>query len=628
MGKLLNSDLLAESAAPAEHRAAASATQPSTEITLSELDRSKLELQRLNQQLENQNQVLKEQEEQLRRQYHMLDAALNNIVQGLAMFDAQHRLVLCNSRYAEIYKLEPWQVQPGTTLKQIIEYRITNGLHSELSADEIVRSMLDRRDAEFGHFYSQLGDGRCIAITVRPMADGGTVTTHQDITEQRRSEAKIAHMAHHDALTGLPNRLLLNEQLELALARVRRGDKLAAHFLDLDGFKAVNDTLGHAVGDKLLKLVAERLRAIARETDVIARMGGDEFAIVQSGISQPADAGVLARRVIEGISRPYEIDGQQVNIGTSVGVALAPSDALSAEALMRNADLALYRAKQDGRGAFRFFESQMDAQMHDRRAMELDLRRALAAGQFELHYQPIVNLATNEISAFEALSRWRHPERGIILPDTFIPLAEEIGFIVPLGEWALLEACTTAAQWPAGIKVAVNLSPAQFRHPGLAQVVTSALATSGLEPERLELEITEATLLHDSEATLETLYHLRQLGVMIAMDDFGTGYSSLSYLHSFPFDRIKIDRAFVKDIGDSVGSVNIVRAVVAMAKGLGMATTAEGVETEHQRASVLLEGCTEMQGYLFSRPLPASDVAALLLERRERPAQSKAASAA
>jgi diguanylate cyclase (GGDEF)-like protein len=628
MGKLLNSDLLAESAAPAEHSAATCAMPPSADIALSELDRSKLELQRLNEQLENQNQVLKEQEEQLRRQYHMLDAALNNIVQGLAMFDAQHRLVLSNNRYAEIYKLQPWQVRPGTTLKEIIEYRVTNGLHSELSADEIVRSMLDRRDAEFGHFYSQLGDGRCIAITVRPMADGGTVTTHQDITEQRRSEAKIAHMAHHDALTGLPNRLLINEQLELALARVRRGDKLAAHFLDLDGFKAVNDTLGHAAGDKLLKLVAERLRAIARETDLIARMGGDEFAILQSGISQPADAGVLARRVIEGVSRPYEIDGQQVNIGTSVGVALAPSDALSAEALMRNADLALYRAKQDGRGAFRFFEPQMDAQMQDRRAMELDLRRALATGQLELHYQPIVNLATNEISAFEALSRWRHPERGIILPDKFIPLAEEIGFIVPLGEWALREACTTAAQWPAGIKVAVNLSPAQFRHPGLVQVVRSALATSGLEPERLELEITEATLLHDSEPTLETLYRLRKLGVMIAMDDFGTGYSSLSYLHSFPFDRIKIDRAFVKDIGDSIGSINIVRAVVAMAKGLGMATTAEGVETEHQRASVLLEGCTEMQGYLFSKPLPTSEVAALLLDRRESPVQSKAASAA
>jgi diguanylate cyclase (GGDEF)-like protein len=590
--------------------------------------RGEAELLKLHAQLEQQNELLKLKEEQLRTQNDQLDAALNNIVQGLGMFDAEQRLVLCNSRYAEIYGLTPEQVRPGTTLKQIIEYRIANGLPSEMSVDDIVSGMLRRREVGFGHFYSQLGDGRCIAITVRPMPDGGTVTTHQDITEQRRSEAKIAHMAHHDALTGLPNRVLLNQQLEQAFARARRGENVAAHFLDLDYFKNVNDTLGHAAGDKLLMMVSERLRALARETDIVARMGGDEFAILQAGIAQPADAGSLARRVIESVSRPYEIDGQQVNIGTSVGIAIGPGDGQSPDALMRNADLALYRAKEDGRGAFRFFESEMDAQMQERRSMEVDLRRALAAGQFELHYQPIVNLATNEISAFEALIRWHHPTKGLIAPNTFIPVAEEIGFIVPLGEWAMRQACATAATWPGDVKVAVNLSPVQFRSPGLVQVVVGALAASGLPPERLELEITETILLQDNEATLNTLYQLRELGVMIAMDDFGTGYSSLSYLQSFPFDRIKIDRSFVKDIGEGVGSINIVRAVVAMAKGLGMATTAEGVETQEQRDSVQSEGCSEMQGFLFSKPLPAEDIAKLYLERRRQLTQDETASAA
>ena len=598
------------------------------EAALTELDHGQAELQRLNDRLERQNELLKVKEEQLRTQYHHLDAALNNIVQGLAMFDAEHRLVLSNRRYAEIYQLTPEQVQPGTPLKRIIEYRIANGLMSEMSADAIVSGMLERRDNGFGHLHSQLSDGRCLAITVRPMADGGTVTTHQDITEQRRSEAKIAHMAHHDALTGLPNRLLLNEHLEQAFARAKRGEKVAAHFLDLDYFKNVNDTLGHAVGDKLLKVVAERLRALARDADIVARMGGDEFAILQADVAQPADAGSLARRVIKDISRPYEIDGQQVNIGTSVGIAIGPGDGQNPDVLMRNADLALYRAKEEGRGAFCFFEPGMDEAMRERRNMEIDLRRALAAGQFELHYQPIVNLGTNEISAFEALIRWRHPEKGLIPPGSFIPLAEEIGAIVPVGEWVVRHACATAATWPDDVKVTVNLSPAQFRDPGLVQVVVSALAASGLPADRLELEITETILLQDNEATLNTLYQLRALGVMIAMDDFGTGYSSLSYLQSFTFDRIKIDRSFVKDIGDSVGSINIVRAMVAMAKGLGMSTTAEGVETQEQRQSVQSEGCTEMQGFLFSKPLPADEIEKLFLERRRLRPNDAAASAA
>ena len=323
---------------------------------------------------------------------------------------------------------------------------------------------------------------------------------------------------------------------------------------------------------------------------------------------------------------PYEVEGHQVVIGTSVGIAVGPSDGTSPDQLMRNADLALYRAKGDGRGTYRFFEREMDAQMQVRRAMEYDLRKALAAGQFELHYQPVLNLATNGVSGFEALVRWRHPERGLVSPGAFIPLAEEMGFIIQLGEWAIREACGTAAQWPGELKVAVNLSPAQFRSPGLVQVVVSALAASGLPPERLELEITEGTLLQDSETTLSMLYQLRALGVLIVMDDFGTGYSSLSYLQSFPFDKIKIDRSFVKDIADGVGSLNIVRAVAALANGLGMTTTAEGVETKEQLDTVRAEGCTEMQGYLFSKPLPASEVPQFLRQcgSEMAPQQAKA----
>ena len=430
--------------------------------------------------------------------------------------------------------------------------------------------------------------------------------------------------------------MLLNERLEQALTHIERDEIVAVHLLDLDNFKTVNDTLGHGAGDKLLKQVADRLRGVVRDTDTIARMGGDEFAIVQSEITQPGDATALAYRAIEAVGNPYEIDGREMVIGTSVGIAVGPADGATSDQLMRNADLALYRAKGDGRRTYRFFEAEMDAQMQARRVLEEDLRRALPAGEFELHYQPVVDLKSDDVSGFEALIRWRHGEHGVIPPGRFISLAEEIGFIVPLGEWAIRQACTTAAAWPGGLKVAVNLSPVQFRGPGLVEVVVGALAASGLPAERLELEITENILLDDSEATLTTLYQLRALGVRIALDDFGTGYASLSYLQSFPFDKIKIDRSFVKDIADGVGSLNIVRAVTAMATGLGMATTAEGVETVAQLEAVRAEGCTEMQGFLYSKPLAATEVEGFLRAWDEekghkghrRPAAAKAADAA
>jgi diguanylate cyclase (GGDEF)-like protein len=459
------------------------------------------------------------------------------------------------------------------------------------------------------------------------MPDGGWVATHEDITEQRRSEVKIEYMAHHDALTDLANRVLLNERLEQALGRrIHREEFVAVHHLDLDQFKAVNDTFGHPAGDKLLKIVADRLRGLVRETDTIARMGGDEFVIVQAPISDPADATSLAQRVIEVIGEPFDLDGHQAAIGASVGIAVGPNDGLRPDRLLRNADLALYRAKGDGRGTFRFFEAAMDLQMQNRRVMEQDLRKALQAGEFELYYQPVVNLARNAISGFEALIRWNHPVRGLVSPATFIPLAEEIGFIVPIGEWVIRQACATAVQWPGDLHVAVNISAAQFRGPGLMQVIVGALAASGLPATRLEIEITETVLLQNRETTLAVLHQLRALGIRIAMDDFGTGYSSLTYLQCFPFDKIKIDRSFVKDIAENTGSLNIVRAVAAMANGMGMTATAEGVETAEQLETITSEGCTEMQGFLFSKPLPAAEIERLFLSQaRQNPGRIVAA---
>ncbi len=550
---------------------------------------------------------------ELRTQNMLLDTALMNMSQGLCMFDAEERLVIANRRYADMYGLTREQVKPGTTLRQILEYRIAIGAYTGSAPEDYIN---ERLAAVRGKFTAAkihtLADGRVFAISHRPTADGGWVATHEDISEQRRNEARIAHMALHDGLTDLPNRTLLNERLEHALALVRPGEIVAIHLLDLDLFKNVNDTLGHAVGDKLLKAVTERLRALAGEVDTIARMGGDEFAIVQTALAEPTDAAALAARIIEVIGQPYDVDGHHVMVGTSVGIAVGPADGAHADQLTRNADLALYRAKSEGRGTLRFFEAGMDVRMQARRELEQDLRNALAADQFELHYQPVLNLARNDITGVEALVRWHHPERGMIPPGEFIPLAEEIGLILPLGEWAIREACRTAVTWPGSLRVAVNLSPVQFRNPGLVQVVVNALAESGLAPQRLELEITEGILLHDSKATLAMLFALREMGVRIAMDDFGTGYSSLSYLQTFPFDKIKIDRSFIKDITQATGSLNIVRAVAAMAKGLGMTTTAEGVETQAQLDAVKTEGCTEMQGFLLSRALPAPEIAKLL----------------
>ncbi len=448
------------------------------------------------------------------------------------------------------------------------------------------------------------------------MPGGGWVATHLDVTEQRRTEAKITHMAQHDALTDLPNRVLLRERLEHALAVTRRGGtSLAVLMLDLDRFNEVNDTLGHPTGDALLQAVAARLLGCVRETTLIARLGGDEFAVIEYVENPVVEAVELAERIKIALCEPFDLGDNRVIAGTSIGIAVAPRDGTDCDEILKSADLALYLAKSGGRGSFRFFEPELDQLMHARRNLERDMRTALANGEFELNYQPLVNLKSGKISGFEALLRWDHPQRGIVMPGEFIPLAEETGLIAPLGEWVVRTACTEAAKWPADLKIAVNLSPAQFRSKELVPVILGALASSEIAPGRLELEVTETAIMHDSEAVFAALGQLQKLGVRIALDDFGTGYSSLSFLQKFPFDKIKIDRSFVNELSSArEESRAIACAVVRFAVSLGKTTTAEGVETREQWDILSEAACAEMQGYYFSPPVHVTKVARMLRE--------------
>jgi diguanylate cyclase (GGDEF)-like protein/PAS domain S-box-containing protein len=554
----------------------------------------------------------RQSQDKLGQQRILLDTALENMSQGLAMFDADGRLTLCNERYARMTGL-PYAAVQGQSLLELFKLRKAAGDFSEDPQEVFARILADVRLGKSAMRVMHTLKGRSIRIIEEPMIGGGWVATLEDITAWREAQEKLAYLAHHDPLTSLPNRTKFREDLEQTLRLVNRDGRVAVLCLDLDHFKEINDSLGHPIGDDLLKDVACRLRTSVREGDTVARLGGDEFAIVQAGIDlQASESSSLAERLVEILGAPYDIQGHQLNIGVSIGIAFAPNDGEDPDQLLKNADMALYRAKEDGRGTYRFFEPGMDARAQARRLLEIDLRAALTRDEFEVHYQPIHDLNTGQITAFEALIRWKHPLRGMISPMDFIPLAEETGLITQLGDWILRKACMDAAGWSREVRVAVNLSPVQFKNSNLVQSVISALAASGLVPQRLELEITESVLLQDSEATLAALHKLRRFGVKISMDDFGTGYSSLSYLRSFPFDKIKIDRSFVHELATRDDSMAIVRAVTGLGKSLGISIVAEGVETNEQLGLLRTEGCTEVQGFLFSRPRPAQDVEAML----------------
>jgi diguanylate cyclase (GGDEF)-like protein/PAS domain S-box-containing protein len=681
-----------------------------------------------------------ESQQRLEQEKHRLDTALNNMTQGLVLYDASARVVVCNQRYIDMYGLSTDIVKPGTYFYDIVRHRKETGSFKG-SVDEFCSTVLGNvAQGKVTKSILESADGRAVRIVNRPLRQGGWVATMEDITEhrlleqerdrnyaflrqiidhipsqitvkdvrdrryvlvnrvaeiqfglsndaivgktacdlfptalaekiardddeslrsadgllldehrweskasgnlfitskrivirnqtgepryiinvvedvtdRRRADEKIAHLAHYDALTDLPNRVLFREQVERELQRTKRDEQFALLYIDIDEFKGINDSLGHHVGDELLKVVATRLRSCIRETDLVARLGGDEFAVIQTNAGNVADVVEFVTRIHEAIRQPYQCLGHQLSTDASIGIALAPRDGTDLDQLIKNADLAMYGAKADGRRTHRFFEPAMDARAKAQLIMQQDLRQALVDGGFEIHYQPVVDLGNDVVTGCEALLRWRHPDRGMISPAEFIPVAEDTGLIVELGEWVLRTACAEAASWPDHVRLAVNVSPVQLKCPTLGLKIASALAASGLPASRLELEITEAVLIRDDEAALAILHQLRTIGVRIALDDFGTGYSSLSYLKRFPFDKIKIDRSFVSDITEIDGSSAIVQAVVNIAASRNMTTTAEGVETLEQKERLRALGCTEMQGYLFSAAKPGPEVRQLL----------------
>ncbi len=553
---------------------------------------------------------LSEKTQELARANTQIDAALNNMSQGLCMFDRSGELVICNERYLGMYQLPAAAVRPGARFLDVLKCQQGAGNFTgdaEWFATDLRARLTQGQKV---HSTVHLADGRIIDVANQPMSDGGWVATHDDITERRRSEAHIARMARHDDLTDLANRVLFREQANEAIERYKTiGAGFSVFVFDLDLFKSVNDSLGHPAGDALLKMVAARLQELTGATDTVGRLGGDEFAILQAAESdQHAGAEALAGRLLEVISKPYEIDGHRIVIGTSIGIAMAPQHGLDAEELLKNADLALYRAKSEGRNSYRFFEPEMDRELRLRRALEVDLQNALTNGEFEVYYQPLVSANDGAICAVEALIRWRHPQHGLITPNRFIPFAEEHGLIAGIGGWMLRQACSDAIAWPDHLRVAVNVSSVEFRSGDLVEKITDALARSGLAPTRLELEVTESVLLREDARNIAILHQIKGLGVSIVLDDFGTGYSSLSYLRLFPFDKIKIDQSFVREMPHRADCAAIVCAIASLGRELNMVTVAEGVETAAQLELVRATGCKQAQGFLFSRPCPASQL--------------------
>jgi len=541
-----------------------------------------------------------------------LDTAINNMTQGLLMFDSKGRLIVYNKRYLDMFNLTPADIKPGCHLRDLLTRRKQNGtFHGDV--EEYCATFL--REGAEGTIRERIfatPDGRSIQVVYQNSSDGGFTGTLEDVTERQRTEARITHLAHYDALTDLPNRVLFRQELESRIAALSDDARFATLYIDIDEFKGINDSLGHQVGDELLKAVAGRLRGCVDAGDFVARLGGDEFAIILTRTGERDNVVPVLQRIYQSIRQPYECIGHQITTDVSIGVALAPEDGADLDQLLKHADLAMYSAKAEGRRTWRFFERSMEANASARRSIESDMRRALLEGSFELHYQPLVDLVSNDVIGCEALLRWRHAERGMISPAEFIPVAEHSGLISELGEWVLNTACAEAATWPDHIRLAVNVSPVQFRSGTLALKVAAALAVSGLPAHRLEIEITEAVLIRDDDAALAVLHQLRDIGVQIALDDFGTGYSSLSYLQRFPFDKIKIDRSFVNDITEGGGSSSIVRAVVNIAIERNMLTTAEGVETQQQFDLLRALGCNQMQGFLFSAARPADEIQTML----------------
>jgi diguanylate cyclase (GGDEF)-like protein len=557
--------------------------------------------------------------ERLTLEKQRLDRAVNNMTQGLLLFDAEQRLVVCNQRYIEMYGLSGKIVKPGCSFHDIIAHRKATGSFTG-DVDAYVARVLKGIHTR-NSMVVDTSDGRSIHILNEPLADGGWVATHEDVTERRRIEERITHLALYDALTDLPNRAMFHEHLRNELAAAGNGEEIAVHYIDIDEFKGVNDALGHLVGDELLKSVAASLRRCAGPADFVARLGGDEFAVVQSAVTSRDQVDELVAGVFAAIRTPFDCMGHHLTTDASIGIALAPEHGTVLDQILKNADMAMYAAKSAGRRTYRFFEPEMDAKVRERRQLEGDLRHAIAQGGLEVYYQPCLSLKDDRITGCEALVRWRHPERGMVSPAEFIPIAEDTGLINEIGEWVLATACRDALSWPDDIRLAVNVSPVQFKSGTLALKIMAALAASNLPASRLELEITEAVLIRDDDAALAILHQLRAIGVRIALDDFGTGYSSLSYLHRFPFDKIKIDRCFVDDIAGPDGSASIVQAVVNLAAARRMTTTAEGVETEEQQRLLRALGCSEMQGYLFSAAKPADKMLELFALHRSRLAQ-------
>jgi diguanylate cyclase (GGDEF)-like protein len=542
------------------------------------------------------------------------DTALNNMPHGLCMFDADRKVVVANKRFAELLYVASDIPKKWASVRELFDECVRGGTLSSSSAEHLTREFEDRLSRRVvGELFIETKIGRTLALTFNPIAERGFVVLFEDITERRNAEAKIHQLARFDSLTGLPNRGFFREQLEAAIAAIQRRGSFAIHFVDLDDFKQVNDTLGHPCGDELLCAVGDRLRRVVRGSDIVSRFGGDEYVVLQHPLCDQEDAGVPARRIASAFGEGFQIGGQAFDVRASIGIAVAPNDGASVDLLLKNADMALYRAKADGTGGCRFFEHGMDVAAQARRTMQLDLRSAVAKKAFEVHYQPLFNLHTQRISTCEALLRWPHPERGMISPAEFIPVAEEMGLIVEIGNLVLGQACMECMQWPSDVRVAVNLSSVQFRRDNVPRAIREALQASGLAPNRLEIEITESVLLHDTQATRASLEELREMGVRISLDDFGTGYSSLSYLHRFPLNKVKIDRSFLEGLGQEAGksqrALTLLYGVARLSGDLNLSVTVEGVETHEQLALIAREkSVVEIQGYLIGRPAPSRDI--------------------